>query len=68
MISEKFESACLNEEPITIHPFAYRTHTHKLGKLVSGYKMNGRTHQWQLIGKGNPQLPQVNKKNPKFPI
>lgn len=56
---EHFEAACPNEEPIEIHPFAYRTHTHKFGQLVSGYRIDRDTEQWELIGKGDPQKPQM---------
>lgn len=45
-----------------IYPFAFRTHTHALGRVVSGYKVtkgqNGR-ERWSLIGKMDPQLPQA---------
>uniref|UniRef100_A0AAR2KSS1 Peptidylglycine alpha-amidating monooxygenase n=1 Tax=Pygocentrus nattereri TaxID=42514 RepID=A0AAR2KSS1_PYGNA len=40
-----------------IHPFAFRTHTHRLGKVVSGYRV--RNGQWTLIGRQSPQLPQA---------
>uniref|UniRef100_A0A8C5B885 Peptidylglycine alpha-amidating monooxygenase n=1 Tax=Gadus morhua TaxID=8049 RepID=A0A8C5B885_GADMO len=40
-----------------IYPFAFRTHTHHLGKEVIGYRIrNGR---WTLIGRQSPQLPQA---------
>ncbi|XP_004420397.1 PREDICTED: peptidyl-glycine alpha-amidating monooxygenase isoform X6 [Ceratotherium simum simum] len=40
-----------------MHVFAYRVHTHHLGKVVSGYRVrNGR---WTLIGRQSPQLPQA---------
>lgn len=48
----------MQKEQMAIHPFAFRTHTHKLGKVVSGYRIDAN-EQWHLIGKGNPQLPQV---------
>ncbi|KAM3967762.1 peptidylglycine-alpha-hydroxylating monooxygenase [Aphomia sociella] len=58
---EHMETACTIREDKVIHPFAFRTHTHALGKVVSGYvvrrKDNGDV--WQLIGKKNPQLPQM---------
>ncbi|XP_057674520.1 peptidylglycine alpha-amidating monooxygenase isoform X2 [Corythoichthys intestinalis] len=41
----------------TIHPFAFRTHTHRLGKVVSGYRI--RNGEWTLIGRQSPQLPQA---------
>ncbi|XP_054612622.1 peptidyl-glycine alpha-amidating monooxygenase B isoform X1 [Dunckerocampus dactyliophorus] len=40
-----------------IYPFAYRTHTHRLGKVVSGYRI--RNGEWSLIGRQSPQLPQA---------
>ncbi|XP_071321357.1 peptidyl-glycine alpha-amidating monooxygenase isoform X3 [Trachinotus anak] len=41
----------------TIYPFAFRTHTHHLGKVVSGYRI--RDGKWSLIGRQSPQLPQA---------
>uniref|UniRef100_A0A6Q2Z5S0 Peptidylglycine alpha-amidating monooxygenase n=1 Tax=Esox lucius TaxID=8010 RepID=A0A6Q2Z5S0_ESOLU len=40
-----------------IYPFAFRTHTHKLGLVVSGYRI--RDGKWTLIGRQTPQLPQA---------
>ncbi|XP_029921092.1 peptidyl-glycine alpha-amidating monooxygenase isoform X2 [Myripristis murdjan] len=40
-----------------IHPFAFRTHTHHLGKVVSGYRI--RDGKWTLIGRQSPLLPQA---------
>ncbi|XP_063151457.1 peptidyl-glycine alpha-amidating monooxygenase isoform X2 [Candoia aspera] len=40
-----------------MHPFAYRVHTHHLGKVVSGYRV--RDGQWSPIGRQSPQLPQA---------
>ncbi|XP_026956328.1 peptidyl-glycine alpha-amidating monooxygenase isoform X6 [Sagmatias obliquidens] len=40
-----------------MHVFAYRVHTHHLGKVVSGYRV--RNGQWTLIGHQSPQLPQA---------
>uniref|UniRef100_A0A8C2WW94 Peptidylglycine alpha-amidating monooxygenase n=1 Tax=Cyclopterus lumpus TaxID=8103 RepID=A0A8C2WW94_CYCLU len=40
-----------------IYPFAFRTHTHRLGKVVSGYRI--RDGKWNLIGRQSPQLPQA---------
>ncbi|XP_049727521.1 peptidyl-glycine alpha-amidating monooxygenase isoform X11 [Elephas maximus indicus] len=40
-----------------MHVFAYRVHTHHLGKVVSGYRV--RNAQWTLIGRQSPQLPQA---------
>uniref|UniRef100_A0A6P7H0C4 peptidylglycine monooxygenase n=1 Tax=Diabrotica virgifera virgifera TaxID=50390 RepID=A0A6P7H0C4_DIAVI len=56
------ETACELNENKTIHPFAYRTHTHSLGKVVSGYRVtrdrDGFDH-WSLIGKRDPLTPQM---------
>uniref|UniRef100_A0A803XKZ9 Peptidylglycine alpha-amidating monooxygenase n=1 Tax=Meleagris gallopavo TaxID=9103 RepID=A0A803XKZ9_MELGA len=40
-----------------MHLFAYRVHTHRLGKVVSGYRV--RNGQWTLIGRQSPQVPQA---------
>ncbi|XP_069748524.1 peptidyl-glycine alpha-amidating monooxygenase B isoform X3 [Narcine bancroftii] len=48
--------ACLYTQA-TIHPFAFRTHTHQLGQVVSGYRV--RDGKWTLIGRQSPQLPQA---------
>ncbi|XP_028273447.1 peptidyl-glycine alpha-amidating monooxygenase B isoform X2 [Parambassis ranga] len=40
-----------------IYPFAFRTHTHHLGKVVSGYRI--RDGKWSLIGRQSPLLPQA---------
>lgn len=62
---ESFESACEMKENTNIIPFAYRTHTHKLGKVNSGYLVRndpiiGDADQtWTEIGRRSPQLPQM---------
>ncbi len=53
-----FESACEIEEERPLHPFAFRVHTHALGKVVSGWRVRDRVH-WSLLGKQNPQKPQM---------
>ncbi|XP_036385374.1 peptidyl-glycine alpha-amidating monooxygenase isoform X2 [Megalops cyprinoides] len=40
-----------------MYPFAFRTHTHRLGKVVTGYRV--RDGKWTLIGRQSPQLPQA---------
>ncbi|KAM8827381.1 peptidyl-glycine alpha-amidating monooxygenase isoform 2-T2 [Spinachia spinachia] len=40
-----------------IYPFAFRTHTHRLGQVVSGYRI--RDGRWNLIGRQSPQRPQA---------
>uniref|UniRef100_A0A8R1HNP1 Peptidylglycine monooxygenase n=1 Tax=Caenorhabditis japonica TaxID=281687 RepID=A0A8R1HNP1_CAEJA len=48
---------CMYESQTPIHPFAFRTHTHAMGRLVSAFfKHDGR---WNKIGKRNPQWPQL---------
>ncbi|KAJ3640639.1 hypothetical protein Zmor_027191 [Zophobas morio] len=68
------ETLCQIKENKTIFPFAFRVHTHELGKLVSGYSThkdgNGVDH-WFLLGKKNPQeaqlfCPVVNRKPVTF--
>lgn len=45
-----------------MHPFAFRTHAHKLGLVNSGYvvkhNQNG-AQDWIEIGRRSPQLPQM---------
>nr|WDQ26755.1 venom peptide [Acharia stimulea] len=55
------ETACTVAEDKVIHPFAFRTHTHGLGKVVSGYVIRRLQNgdKWELLGKRNPQLPQM---------
>ncbi|VDM77285.1 unnamed protein product [Strongylus vulgaris] len=59
---ESFETACVIEEDVVIHPFAFRTHAHRHGVDVSGWVVDedryGVDH-WYLIGRRNPQLPQM---------
>lgn len=52
------ESACAINEDKVIHPFAYRVHTHKLGKVVSGYVVKPND-QWIQLGKRDPLTPQM---------
>lgn len=53
------ETACKIEQPVTLHPFAFRTHTHALGKVVSGYVIKANNKRWKLIGKHDPLEPQM---------
>ncbi|KAH9499188.1 hypothetical protein Btru_004367, partial [Bulinus truncatus] len=48
--------SCKFDMEKSIFPFAYRTHAHGLGKVITGYQHNGTYHE---IGKGNPQWPQA---------
>jgi len=59
---EHFETACVVDEDVEMHPFAFRTHTHKHGKMVSGWKVtesDDGTDSWKLIGKMDPMKPQM---------
>ncbi|VBB33239.1 unnamed protein product [Acanthocheilonema viteae] len=49
--------SCLYNSDIPIHPFAFRTHTHAMGQLVSAYYKH--SDKWIMIGKRNPQWPQL---------
>ena len=42
-----------------IHPIGFRTHTHNLGTVVSGYKVNEAKEEWTIIGKMDPRRPQA---------
>jgi peptidylglycine monooxygenase len=63
--TENFEAACQIrfDANKTIHPFAYRTHTHKLGLVTSGYVIQTNEtsgeQEWIEIGRRSPQLPQM---------
>ena len=45
------------DEPI--HPFAFRTHAHSLGSVITGYMYNADTKKYSQIAKGSPQWPQA---------
>lgn len=55
--TEYMESSCAIAENKTLHPFAYRVHTHSLGKIVSGYVI--KDNQWIELGKRDPMTPQM---------
>ncbi|CAD6219995.1 GSCOCG00011539001-RA-CDS [Cotesia congregata] len=55
---EYMEAACLFMENKVLHPFAYRTHTHALGKVVSGYVVD-KDNKWIELGKRDPLTPQM---------
>lgn len=52
------ETACMIRENKTIYPIAYRTHTHSLGKVVSGYLVKP-DFTWTELGKRDPLTPQM---------
>lgn len=51
------ESACEYRKENTIYPIGYRTHSHNLGVVTSGYRL--RNGIWTEIGRMSPQLPQT---------
>lgn len=57
---EHMDASCRVDQKI--YPFAYRTHTHQLGKLVAGYRvrtgLNGHQN-WTQLGKRDPLTPQM---------
>lgn len=54
---EHMETTCPISENKVIHPFAFRVHTHSLGKVVSGWRI--RNGIWTLLGKRDPMKPQM---------
>lgn len=42
-----------------MHVFAYRTHAHTLGSVISGYRYSPQSQEWSLLAKGNPNWPQA---------
>lgn len=54
---EYFETACTIKEDVEIVPFAYRTHAHALGRVISGYRI--RNGEWTEIGRKDPRLPEM---------
>jgi len=62
MTTVHMETACLITEDKIMYPFAYRTHTHSLGKVVAGYKVRrdatGKDN-WIQLGKRDPLTPQM---------
>lgn len=54
---EHMETTCAIREDKVIHPFAFRVHTHALGKVVSGWRI--RDGKWTLLGRRDPLKPQM---------
>jgi len=42
-----------------LHFFAYRTHAHSLGSVITGYTYNQANSSYHEIARGNPQWPQA---------
>lgn len=56
----KHTMECQIQEDKVIHPFRFRTHTHKLGVKVGGYKKPVNNYlEPVLIGEHDPQKPQM---------
>ena len=54
------EVACqLDDLEEDLHPIAFRVHTHILGRSVTGWKVLEGGKEWKMLGKKNPQLPQM---------
>ena len=51
------ETACSYNEPMKLHPFAFRGHAHKHGQVVSGYLVH--EGHWKELGRVSPQKPQM---------
>eukprot|EP00095_Tigriopus_kingsejongensis_P003105 maker-scaffold428_size174301-snap-gene-0.22 protein:Tk03105 transcript:maker-scaffold428_size174301-snap-gene-0.22-mRNA-1 annotation:"af109920_1alpha-amidating enzyme precursor 2" len=50
---------CQVATPVPLHLFAYRTHAHQLGSVISGYIYSAETDNYTEIARGNPQWPQA---------
>jgi hypothetical protein len=52
---EFWDVSCqVNDAVVPFYPFAYRTHSHHLGRAIMGYKVDGASQKWTLIGKNDP--------------
>ncbi|VDL72877.1 unnamed protein product [Nippostrongylus brasiliensis] len=49
--------SCEYDQDIELHPFAFRTHTHAMGRVVSAYYKHDE--HWTKIGARNPLWPQL---------
>ena len=59
MFTVFFDIVCnLTAQNVDIEPFAFRTHAHDLGRVVTGYKISP-DGKWTLIGHMSPQEPQA---------
>uniref|UniRef100_A0A915DMI1 peptidylamidoglycolate lyase n=1 Tax=Ditylenchus dipsaci TaxID=166011 RepID=A0A915DMI1_9BILA len=56
--------SCSYNSETELHPFAFRTHTHAMGRVVSAYVKHASDGSWQQIGKRNPQWPQLFQSSP----
>ncbi|KAL3084630.1 hypothetical protein niasHT_034669 [Heterodera trifolii] len=51
--------SCSYESDTKLYPFAFRTHTHQMGRVVSAFVKKNTDGQWHRIGQRNPQWPQL---------
>uniref|UniRef100_A0A1I8BAJ1 Peptidylglycine monooxygenase n=2 Tax=Meloidogyne hapla TaxID=6305 RepID=A0A1I8BAJ1_MELHA len=51
--------SCSYNSDTKLYPFAFRTHTHEMGRIVSAYVKKAKTKKWLQIGKRNPLWPQL---------
>ncbi|KAK6179542.1 hypothetical protein SNE40_011873 [Patella caerulea] len=51
------ETACEYTNDYPIYPIGYRTHSHNLGVVTSGYRI--RDGRWTELGRMSPQLPET---------
>uniref|UniRef100_A0A0N5AQP0 Peptidylglycine monooxygenase n=1 Tax=Syphacia muris TaxID=451379 RepID=A0A0N5AQP0_9BILA len=49
--------SCIYNGAVPLYPFAFRVHTHGMGRVVSAALKN--ESGWTVIGKSNPQWPQL---------
>ena len=49
-----WDSACRLVGQVPIQPWAYLGHTHKLGRLVTGWTVSDRM-EWTLLGESDPR-------------
>lgn len=61
--TEQLEAACVVDEPVEMHPFAFRVHTHRHGQKVGGWVVRENPasgqDEWTKLGERDPQLPQL---------
>ncbi|CAG0880329.1 unnamed protein product [Cyprideis torosa] len=58
--------SCLSHSPQPIRLFGFRTHAHKLGVVITGYKYNLQSKTFTEIARGNPQWPQAFYKTKEY--
>ncbi|KAF7640047.1 hypothetical protein Mgra_00000490 [Meloidogyne graminicola] len=51
--------SCNYNSDTKLYPFAFRTHTHDMGRVVSAYVKKAKINKWIQIGKRNPLWPQL---------